>query len=464
MKHGMRTALPARASLRRAAAALATLLLATACGDSTAPEVVEPIDPTLRVEPDSLYLAKGESAPLTASLRDGAGQPIAFPPGYEVDWSSSNPAVATASGGVVLAVGAGLAVVTARSGPLAPVTITVTVVEGFMPVSLGTMGGTTSDAWAINGAGVVAGNWNASTATFLPPPRAFRWVPGAGGDLGLNGYVDDINAAGAIVGLRFHPQGGSRAYVWHAGSLLDLPPLPEGDYHQAHSINDAGTVAGTSRRFGNGPSDSEYWAVVWQRGADGTYGIPARLGRDLVDRNFINNRGDVAGTLRVHGLAQPVVWAVREDGTYGAPRVLGQPAAGGYIVRGINDAGSVVGIRLLDATPPIPQAAIALLWHHSDYDTPIVLGRGDVWGINSHHQMVGALGDSRLGGFPFAIDGELRPVMWTWRAGGSIETVDLGTPPGFGYGGARSINDSGVIAGVSWDPHRPTATLWRPIP
>src|SRR6185295_4005604 len=92
------------------------LSLVTACssGDSTSPPPAPPPAPVVtavEVAPASATLNVGDSVPLTATVKDQNGAVMS---GKTVTWSSAAQAVATVSTtGVVTAVGAGSATVTA---------------------------------------------------------------------------------------------------------------------------------------------------------------------------------------------------------------------------------------------------------------------------------------------------------------------------------------------------------------
>lgn len=73
-----------------------------------------PVAATVVVTPPNATLTVGQSTTLIAKAKDAAGHVLA---GASITWSSGTPAVATVSGsGAVKAVGAGTAVITARSG------------------------------------------------------------------------------------------------------------------------------------------------------------------------------------------------------------------------------------------------------------------------------------------------------------------------------------------------------------
>ncbi len=102
---------PPRGSARRLAALAgpAILALSAACGDG--PLGVAAV----RVTPATAALgAPGETVQLTASALDRRGNPI---PGLFFTWASSDELVATVDdGGLVTAVGNGVAAITARAG------------------------------------------------------------------------------------------------------------------------------------------------------------------------------------------------------------------------------------------------------------------------------------------------------------------------------------------------------------
>ena len=104
---------------------LPALILAAGCGGGDSPGVMrpppgpppppEPVPTTVSVTPATPTLtALGRTVPLTAEVRDQAGQILS---GATVTWSSSHPSVATvAANGLVTAVGRGIATITAAAG------------------------------------------------------------------------------------------------------------------------------------------------------------------------------------------------------------------------------------------------------------------------------------------------------------------------------------------------------------
>jgi probable HAF family extracellular repeat protein len=133
-------------------------------------------------------------------------------------------------------------------------------------LNLGTLGGSRSEARAINDAGVVVGQ---SRAIGAPGEHACRWSHGVLQDLGvlpgrLISRANDINNAGQIVGdsrsdilIVAVPQGSSMtgAFLYSdATGMVDLntriDPRLGWELDAAAAINDAGQIVGSGRHHG----------------------------------------------------------------------------------------------------------------------------------------------------------------------------------------------------------------------
>lgn len=276
-------------------------------------------------------------------------------------------------------------------------------VAGFTVTALGTLGGSTSFALAVNDAGQVTGN--AQTAPGNPAPRlnAFVWQNGVMTNLGVlpgsnnfsRGYA--INNAGVVVGESDNNT--SRAFRFDPATpgLTDLGGLPPNNRGVAHGVNDAGTVVGASS---NG---SAVRAVRFAPGGvadlgslDGLTTTPARAWD-------INNAGQSVGHSR--------------DGTGVSRATLWQPD------------GSVVNLGGLTPT-----------------------GFAEAFAVSENGFVVGAAvnGTTQFGTSirrPFFYDGTL---------------TELGTL-GRTFGEAKDVNDAGLAVGfvtnISGSPDR--ATLWQ---
>jgi probable HAF family extracellular repeat protein len=152
---------------------------------------------------------------------------------------------------------------------------------------LGTLAGGESEATAINQDGVIAG-WSRIKSGNM---RAVRWKDGIKRNLGTlggrNSQALGINVFGVIVGWSQTSSGASHAFVWKDGVMTDIGTLG-GASSRANGINRAGVVVGQSTT-----ASGERHAFRWKNG------VFKDLGTGGTQSSFasaINTRGQIVGS------------------------------------------------------------------------------------------------------------------------------------------------------------------------
>jgi probable HAF family extracellular repeat protein len=305
--------------------------------------------------------------------------------------------------------------------------------SSFALIDLGTLGGGSSQAFAINDAGQVVG----VSMTAGGAQHPFSWTATGGMiDLGTlsrrHGEAHAVNEAGQVVGFIYTDLGGSsipstprasesdvRAFSWTAaGGMIDLGTLG-GTFSSARAVNDAGQVVGFSQTAGGADH-----AFSWT-GAGGMIDL-GTLGGGFSTATAVNQAGQVIGFSQTAG---------------GAERAFSWTATGGMIDLGtlggdlsapsaINDSGQVVGFSRTAGG-----ADHAFSWTAAD-------GMIDLGTLGGSSSGATAINDSgQVVGFSRTADGAEHAFSWT-AAGGMIDLGAVGS-----LGGATAINDAGQVVG-----------------
>jgi probable HAF family extracellular repeat protein len=171
-----------------------------------------------------------------------------------------------------------------------------------------------------------AGGAFVGTFTSYPTPRAVLWVDGTVQDLGTLGgptaAATAVNNRGQVVGTSLLATAGQHAFLWENGVMSDLGTLGGRD-SRAFAINQRGQVAGYAE------DAAGVWHVfLWQQGVMQDLGtVGDRPGFFAA----VNDLGDVAGATGESGFFS----------SHGALQDLG--AADAFFPVRLNDRGEVIG-------------------------------------------------------------------------------------------------------------------------
>jgi probable HAF family extracellular repeat protein len=253
---------------------------------------------------------------------------------------------------------------------------------------LGTLGGESSNANAINGVGAIVGSADpAGTETDV----ATLWQNGQVTNLGTFGgpgsVAYGINANGVIVGTADQPEGQFirfTGFQWQNGNMTSLGVLSGGDWSVAQGINAAGVIVGQGTN-----SFGAIRALVWRNGKIRDLGnLAGGSPTAFAVANAINDANQIVGYSdfeRAGGIQHAFIWEKGKMTDLGiAPGVPPGSATQAY---GINNAGQVVG----SMTAP-GFFAHGVLWNQGTAIDLGVLPKGNVsiaYGINSTAQIVG---------------------------------------------------------------------------
>lgn len=307
----------------------------------------------------------------------------------------------------------------------------------YVAIDLGTLGGPTADAFAVNNNGEVAGVstlgdanlngfvWDTSLTAFPPPADD------------LQSHAVAINSQGDVALLAFDlGELGSRGYLIQDGATAPLGDLAP------RALNDAGMVAGTVASVDVSFGWVEH-AATWDNGV--VTDLPS-LGGHFSYAHGINSAGDVVGMSFTNGDAnwRAVLWRS------GAAHDLGTLGGSKSYAHAIDDAGNVVGMAEDASGAP----------HAFKYTTNASGGvvtrtnLGTLLGGSSCAYAINASG---------AIVGTSDAAAVLWDGGGPLDLNEAVSPVSqWRLEIARSINDDGWIVGSGYHFGQPRAFLLVP--
>jgi probable HAF family extracellular repeat protein len=311
----------------------------------------------------------------------------------------------------------------------------------FTLTDLGTLGGKTSVAFAINARGQVTG-WSNTAAS--PMPRAFLYDGTAMRDLGTLGGstsvafgLDDL---GRVVGVATGPgESVSHAFLFDEAGMHDLGTLG-GSFSRAYGINNAGQIVGVAST-----PEEEFRAFLLTDGAMTDLGT---LGGSFSVATGINAAGQIIGdtTRDADGPRQ----AFLTGGVTGDLGTLGGEQSSAHA---INSLGHVVG----EASTLLGSFPHAFLYDGLQMHDLGTLGgtTSRAYGINDAGQIVGSASTEE--------DVEERAFVYS---DGQMTDLNAVLPPGSGWvlTQAQAINNAGQIVGSGRIDGQSRAFLLTPLP
>jgi probable HAF family extracellular repeat protein len=251
--------------------------------------------------------------------------------------------------------------------------------------------------------------------------------------------VEDMNAAGAVVGSYYPAPAENVGYVWTPeDGLVELraldPRLAKAD---PKGINDSGAISGTLR--------GDTWRGFRWSPRDGFRDV-GTLGGGSTEAGSIDELGRVMGSSqRASGLSAAFVWSEAEG-----MRDLGTPGGKWAVATAGNRAGMVVGHGNVNDWSMWMQQAF--VWTEAG-------GTRVIDSADGRYAMIGGVNDAGLVVGSCDVEDEERsvPAVWTEEGGWRVLPTLNST------GHASDVNDAGFIAGWSDDADEVAhACLWTP--
>jgi probable HAF family extracellular repeat protein len=305
--------------------------------------------------------------------------------------------------------------------------------DGTTVRDLGTLGGPTATAVALNDLGQVTGSAGVTADGRIF--HAYRWNQSTGmvdltSTMRRNSQAADINEKGQVAGTVIGTGPGllSHGFFWSTQTgLLDIGQLDA--YSWATAMNDNGTIVG----YGGADSPNGVRAFRWTK-AEGIQDI-GTLPDEFTLASDVNNREHIVGATPFSNVPFPsyvhAFFWTRNEGL----RDLGTGTGNRSTAARINENDMVIGHVL-----NFPILYHGFVWTRESGLLEIGANRPDlqtfVGDLNKHGQVVGGFG-------PWAF-------IWT-RATGVVDLNSrlVGAPPGLVLSGGQAISDKGLIVASS---------------
>ncbi|HEX8151439.1 MAG TPA: Calx-beta domain-containing protein [Pyrinomonadaceae bacterium] len=342
--------------------------------------------------------------------------------------------------------------------PFAPARRGTAQAPGYTVTDLGTLGGNAGEqsrALGLDECGKVVGESQA-VAGSAAPFRPFLWKdadgdgqsdPGEMQDLGTlggqSGAAYAVNQSGAVAGASLSAGNSQHAFFRPAAGPTpqDLGTLG-GPTAEAYDINASGQVVGVSEENGGIQDRAFVWQSGTMQGLTATWGTPIRA-------FGINDAGQIAGTANHHVSGTHAFVTVG-----GVALDLGTLGGSVSFATEVNDSGEVAGYSYI-FSDTITQSFHAFRWKDDDGDGASDPGEmQDLGTLGGQHSYAYDLNNSGLvvGRSETSTESaDTHAFIWT-NANGLQDLNNVVTGTGWTFQEAHGVNDRGQIAGFGLNP------------